>query len=97
MLYSDNGVTHNYNAKDNTKSNWRFGVLLISIVVLGLDYVRTCIFMCKNSLRIFLFICLDNRLAIVIVITHISWFLFVSSASPVSGRQVLYKVALFYS
>ena len=22
MLYSDNGVTHNYNAKDNTKSNW---------------------------------------------------------------------------
>ena len=21
MLYSDNGVTHNYNAKDNTKSN----------------------------------------------------------------------------
>ena len=22
MLYSDNGVTHNYNAKDNTKSKW---------------------------------------------------------------------------
>ena len=22
MLYSDNGVKHNYNAKDNTKSNW---------------------------------------------------------------------------
>ena len=22
MLYSDNGVTHNYNAKDNTKSSW---------------------------------------------------------------------------
>ena len=22
MLYSDNGVTHNYNAKDKTKSNW---------------------------------------------------------------------------
>ena len=22
MLYSDNGVTHNYNAKANTKSNW---------------------------------------------------------------------------
>ena len=22
MLYSDNGVTRNYNAKDNTKSNW---------------------------------------------------------------------------
>ena len=22
MLDSDNGVTHNYNAKDNTKSNW---------------------------------------------------------------------------
>ena len=33
MLYSDNGVTHNYNAKDNTKS---IGVLLISIVVLVL-------------------------------------------------------------
>ena len=22
MLCSDNGVTHNYNAKDNAKSNW---------------------------------------------------------------------------
>ena len=22
MLYSDNDVTHNYNAKNNTKSNW---------------------------------------------------------------------------
>ena len=22
MLYSDNDVTHNYNAKDNTESNW---------------------------------------------------------------------------
>ena len=22
MLYSDNGVTHNYNAKDSTKNNW---------------------------------------------------------------------------
>ena len=35
MLYSDIGVTHNYNAKDNTKSNWST-VLLISIVVLVL-------------------------------------------------------------
>ena len=32
MLYSDNGVTHNYNAKDNTKKT--IEVLLISIVVL---------------------------------------------------------------
>ena len=22
MLYSNNGVTHNYNAKDSTKCNW---------------------------------------------------------------------------
>ena len=33
MLYSDNGLTHNYNAKDNTKA---ISVLLILIVVLVL-------------------------------------------------------------
>ena len=33
MLYSDNGVTHNYNAKETQKA---IGVLLISIVVLVL-------------------------------------------------------------
>ena len=34
MSYSDNDVTHNYNANDSTKSNW--STLLISIVVLVL-------------------------------------------------------------
>ena len=33
MLYSDNGVTHNYNTKDNTKKQL---VYYISIVVLDL-------------------------------------------------------------
>ena len=33
MLYSNNGVTHNCNAKDNTKRNW---CTAISIVVLVL-------------------------------------------------------------
>ena len=27
MLYSDNGVQHNYNAKDNAKSNWSIAYL----------------------------------------------------------------------
>ena len=35
MLYSDNGVTHNYNAKDNTKSNWSTAYFLVPCVALS--------------------------------------------------------------
>ena len=32
MLYSDNGVTQGYNAKDNTKSNWSTAYFNLKLV-----------------------------------------------------------------